>query len=45
MRELAGKAAFVSGAASGIGLALATAFAGEGMSHFSNRHDLCGLRL
>ncbi|MGY3483014.1 NAD(P)-dependent dehydrogenase (short-subunit alcohol dehydrogenase family) [Bradyrhizobium sp. USDA 4011] len=31
MRELAGKAAFVTGAASGIGLAMATAFAREGM--------------
>jgi len=31
MRELAGKAAFVTGAASGIGLALATAFAHEHM--------------
>lgn len=31
MRELAGKGAFVTGAASGIGLALATAFAREGM--------------
>ncbi|QIG91278.1 MULTISPECIES: SDR family NAD(P)-dependent oxidoreductase [unclassified Bradyrhizobium] len=31
MRELAGKAAFVTGAASGIGLAMATAFAAEGM--------------
>ncbi|WGR96979.1 SDR family NAD(P)-dependent oxidoreductase [Bradyrhizobium sp. ISRA443] len=31
MRELAGKTAFVTGAASGIGLAMATAFAGEGM--------------
>ncbi|MBR1161204.1 SDR family NAD(P)-dependent oxidoreductase [Bradyrhizobium elkanii] len=31
MRELAGKAAFVTGAASGIGLAMATAFARQGM--------------
>ncbi|WP_407146938.1 SDR family NAD(P)-dependent oxidoreductase [Bradyrhizobium sp. ORS 86] len=31
MRQLAGKTAFITGAASGIGLALATAFAGEGM--------------
>jgi NAD(P)-dependent dehydrogenase (short-subunit alcohol dehydrogenase family) len=31
MRELAGKGAFVTGAASGIGLAMATAFAHEGM--------------
>ncbi|MGF6308591.1 NAD(P)-dependent dehydrogenase (short-subunit alcohol dehydrogenase family) [Bradyrhizobium sp. i1.8.4] len=31
MRELAGKAAFVTGAASGIGLSMATAFAREGM--------------
>jgi NADP-dependent 3-hydroxy acid dehydrogenase YdfG len=31
MRELAGKAAFVTGAASSIGLAMATAFAREGM--------------
>ena len=31
MRELAGKGAFVTGAASGIGLAMATAFAREGM--------------
>lgn len=31
MRELAGKAAFVTGAASGIGLAMATAFARKGM--------------
>jgi len=31
MRELAGKAAFVTGAASGNGLAMATAFAREGM--------------
>lgn len=31
MRELAGKSAFVTGAASGIGLAMATAFAREGM--------------
>ncbi|MGY4176088.1 NAD(P)-dependent dehydrogenase (short-subunit alcohol dehydrogenase family) [Bradyrhizobium sp. USDA 4518] len=31
MRELAGKAAFVTGAASGIGLAMATAFARDGM--------------
>ncbi|TWC07466.1 NADP-dependent 3-hydroxy acid dehydrogenase YdfG [Bradyrhizobium macuxiense] len=31
MRELAGKAAFVTGAASGIGLAMAAAFAREGM--------------
>ncbi|MGF6432502.1 MULTISPECIES: SDR family NAD(P)-dependent oxidoreductase [Bradyrhizobium] len=31
MRELAGKAAFVTGAASGIGLAMATVFAREGM--------------
>lgn len=31
MRELGGKAAFVTGAASGIGLAMATAFAREGM--------------
>jgi len=31
MQQLAGKTAFITGAASGIGLALATAFAGEGM--------------
>ena len=31
MRELAGKAAFVTGGASGIGFALARAFAEEGM--------------
>jgi len=31
VRELAGKAAFVTGAAGGIGLAMATAFAAERM--------------